>query len=185
MAKNLKTNERELASKISEWLNGIIKRGNFPFTSASNETGIKVSSSTKFGDIIIWKNRETNEAYSYIELKPPFGAKEDLETFRQKAVELGVKFALTWDFQNLNVYKITDNKIEFVDSETENILDRIDNWLRGDFQAKIKAYLQKILDELQNLNEVGKLRKFYPDKVYFVNFIRKAVNELGPSLKNF
>ena len=44
----LKTNERELASKISEWINEIIKRNNYPFTSASNETGIKVSSITKF-----------------------------------------------------------------------------------------------------------------------------------------
>ena len=35
---NIKTNERELASKISEWINEIIKRNNFPFTSASNET---------------------------------------------------------------------------------------------------------------------------------------------------
>lgn len=185
MAKNLKTNERELASKISEWLNEIIKRGNFPFTSASNETGIKVNTSTKFGDVIIWKNRETSEAYSYIELKPPFGTKEDLETFRQKAVELGVQYALTWDFQNLYVYKVVDNKIEFVDSEPESVLDKTDNWVRGDFQAKIKAYLQKILDELQSLNEVGKLRKFYPDKVYFVNFIRKAVNGLVPKFEKF
>lgn len=185
MPKQVKTNERELSSKISEWLNEIIKRGYFPFTSASNETGIKVNTSTKFGDVIIWKNREINEAYSYIELKPPFGAKEDLETFRQKAIQLGVQYALTWDFQNLYVYKVVDNKIEFVDSEPESVLDKIDNWVRGDYQAKIKAYLQKILDELQNLTEVGKLRKFYPDKVYFVNFIRKAVEGLVPKFEKF
>lgn len=182
---NIKTNERELASKISEWLNEIIKRNNFPFTSASNETGIKVDISTKFGDIVIWKNRETNEAYSYIELKPPFGAKEDLETFRQKAIELKVKYAFTWDFQNLIAYKIEKNKIELIDTETEDVLDKIENWLQGDHQAKIKAYLQKILDELFNLNKTGKLRKFYPDKVYFVNFIRKAVNDLVPKFEKF
>ena len=181
----IKTNERELASKISEWLNEIIKRNNFPFTSASNETGIKVDTSTKFGDIVIWKNRETDKAYSYIEIKPPSGAKEDLETFRQKAIELKVQFAFTWNFQNLNAYKIINNKIELADTETEDILNKIEDWIQGDYQAKIKAYLQKILDELVNLNETGKFKKFYPDKVYFVNFIRKAVNDLVPKFEKF
>ncbi len=185
MSKSIKTNERELASKVSEWLNEIIKRSNFPFSSASNETGIKVDTSTKFGDIIIWKDRASNEPYSYIELKPPFGSSENLETFRLKALEIEVQYALTWDFQNLNAYKIVKNKIQLVDSETEDVLNRIDNWIQGDNQAKIKAYLQRILDELINLNETGKFRKFYPDKVYFVNFIRKAVNDLVPKFENF
>ncbi|MCH7770347.1 MAG: hypothetical protein IIA49_04925, partial [Bacteroidetes bacterium] len=61
----LKTNERELASKISEWMNEIIKRSNFPFTSVSNETGIKVESGTKFGDRVIWRDREVNDAFTY------------------------------------------------------------------------------------------------------------------------
>jgi N-6 DNA Methylase/Eco57I restriction-modification methylase len=182
---NIKTNERELASKISEWLNEIIRRNNFPFTSASNETGIKIDTSTRFGDIVIWKNREDGKAYSYIELKPPFGAKEDLETFRQKAVELEVQYAFTWDFQNLNAYKVEKNKIEPIDAETEDVLEKIENWIRGDYQAKIRAYLQKILEELVNLNETGKFRKFYPDKVYFVNFIRKAVADLVPKFEKF
>ncbi|MBU2505834.1 MAG: SAM-dependent methyltransferase [Bacteroidetes bacterium] len=185
MTKNIKTNERELASKISEWFNEIIGRSNYPFTSTSNETGIRVDATTKFGDIIIWKNRETNQAYSYLELKPPFGTKEDLETFRQKAVELGVQFAFTWDFQNLYAYQIVNNRLELADTETEDILNRIEDWIRGDYQVKIKAYLQKILDELLSLNEVGKFTKFHPDKVYFVNFIRKAVSVLVPKFENF
>jgi len=99
--KNIKANERELASKVSEWINENIKRNNYPFTTASVETGIKVDAKTRFGDIIIWKNIETREAYSYLELKPPLGNSEDLDTFRQKAIELKVKYAFTWDFQNL------------------------------------------------------------------------------------
>ncbi|MCH8171580.1 MAG: hypothetical protein IIB07_10705, partial [Bacteroidetes bacterium] len=88
---NIKTNERELVSKISEWINEIIKIGNYTFTSASVETGIKVEDSTKYGDLIIWKDRELSEAYSYIELKPPYGNLENLQTFKQKAIELKVK----------------------------------------------------------------------------------------------
>ena len=62
------------------------------------------------------------------------------------------------------MYIKVSNKIELKDSETENILDKIDNWVHGDYQAKIKAYLQKILDELQNLNEVVSLKSFIPIK---------------------
>lgn len=184
-AEQVKTNERELTSKISEWMNEKIRRGNYPFTSASNETGIKVGISTKFGDLIIWKDREANEAYSYIEIKPPFGAKENLETFKQKAVKLNVSFAFTWDFQNLRAYKITKNEIELVGTDTESTLNKIDDWVRGDVQAKIKAYIGKVFDELLNLNESGKLQKFYPDKIYFINFIRKAVQSIVPKYEKF
>ena len=55
---NIKTNERELASKVAQWFNEQIKRGKYPFTSASCEPGIKVGKTTYFGDIIIWENRE-------------------------------------------------------------------------------------------------------------------------------
>lgn len=181
----MKTNERELTSKISEWMNEKIRRGNYPFTSASNETGIKIGKSTKFGDLIIWKNREANEAYTYIEIKPPFGAKENLETFKQKAIELNVNFAFTWDFQNLRAYKVDKNNIEIVGTDTEPTLNKIDDWVRGDVQAKIKAYLGKVFDEVLSLNECGKLQQFYPDKIYFINFIRKAVQSIVPKYEKF
>ncbi len=130
--KNLVTNERELASKISEWMNEIIKRSNYSFTSASNETGIKIGDkTTKFSDIIIWKDRETNNAFSYFELKPPFAKTENLETFKQKAVELRVEYAFTWDFQNLRIYRIRKNDIELIDTYSESVLTKIDDWLRG------------------------------------------------------
>jgi len=182
---NIKTNERELVSKISEWINEIIRRGNYPFTSASVETGIKVEDSTKFGDLIIWKDRETSDAYSYIELKPPFGNTENLKTFKQKAIELKVKYAFTWDFQNLRAFKIDKNKIEPKGTDSENILNKIDDWLRGDYKAKIKAYLNRILDEIVNINEVGKLRKYAPDKIYFINCVRNYVQILVPKYEKF
>jgi len=92
---NIKTNERELASKVAQWFNEQIKRGKYPFTSVSNETGIKVDRLTYFGDLIIWENREINKAFSYIEIKPPFGKRENIERFRKKAVQLNVKIAYT------------------------------------------------------------------------------------------
>lgn len=175
---NIKTNERELAGKIAQWFNEHIQRNNFPFTSASNEAGIKVDSKTYFGDIVIWGNRETNKAYSYLELKPPFGAAEDLERFRKKAVELGVEIAYTWNFQTLNAYKVENNTLTPLDTETHNVLTDINDWKRGDVQADIKAYIHRICEELLSISEKGRFRKFTPEKHYFINFIRKTVNDL-------
>ena len=185
MSESIKTNERELASKVAQWFNEHIQRNKYPFTSASNETGIKVESKTYFGDIVIWENREINKAYSYVELKPPFGASEDLERFRKKAIELNVKIAYTWNFQNLTAYKVEENKLLPLDSETHSVLTNINDWKRGDVQADIKAYIHKICEELLSLNETGKFRKFKPEKHYFINFIRKTVNDLIPVFESF
>jgi hypothetical protein len=125
------------------------------------------------------------DAFSYIELKPPFGSQENLGTFKQKAVELNVKYAFTWDFQNFRAYLINDNDIELIGTESEAVLNDIDEWVRGDVKAKIKAYLAKTLDELVSLTETGKFTRFYPDKIYFVNFIRNAVNSLIPNFEKF
>lgn len=92
---NIKTNERELAGKVSQWFNEHIRRNKFPFTSATTETSVRIDKTTYFGDVVIWKNRETREAFSYMELKPPFGASEDMDRFTKKARELNVKIAYT------------------------------------------------------------------------------------------
>ncbi len=185
MSENIKTNERELAGKVAQWFNEHIERNQYPFTSASNETGIRVDSTTYFGDVVIWENREANKAYAYIELKPPLGSSEDLERFRKKAIELRVKIAYTWNFHNLNAYKVEGNKSTPLDSETHNILTKIDDWKKGNVQADIKAHIHKICDELLSLDKTGRFRKFKPEKHYFINFIRKTVNDLIPILETF
>jgi hypothetical protein len=82
--KNIKTNERELSSKIAEWFNDVLKTGTYAFKEASAEPGIRYGDTTYFGDIVIWINRESKQAFSYLELKPPSAQKEDLERFRKK-----------------------------------------------------------------------------------------------------
>ncbi|MCK4653840.1 MAG: N-6 DNA methylase [Candidatus Cloacimonetes bacterium] len=182
---NIKSNERELASKISQWFNEQIKRGKYPFTSASCEPGIKVGEKTYFGDIVIWQNREINKAFSYIALKRPFGKIEDIERFREKAVQLKVKIAYTWDFQSLNVYEIKDNKIKLEDSDSRSVLTNIEDWKRGDKQAEIKAFISRICDELLSFDEKGRFRKFTPEKHYFIRFLRNIVNQLIPIYEQF
>jgi hypothetical protein len=185
MSDSIKTNERELAGKIAQWFNEIIAQGNYPFQSASNETGIKAGPTTYFGDIVIWQNDESRKAFSYIEIKPPFGANEDLDRFCVKANKLNIKIAYTWNFQNLNAYNVGNNKVELLDSESNPVLTVIDNWRRGDCQALIKAYIRKICEELLSISATGRFRKFKPEKHYFINFLRDSVNSLIPVYERF
>ncbi len=178
------TNERELTSKLSEWFNEHIKRNKFPFKEVTNESPAKYDSTIYFGDIVLWINRESRQAFSYIEIKPPFAAKENLETLRKKALSYGVKYCFTWDFQNFNAYELKDNNLVSHASEPTPVMNDINDWLRGDVQSFIKKYISSICDEIINLNQTGKFRKFIPDKVYFVNYIRETVNKLVPQFEN-
>lgn len=181
---NIKTNERELAQKVTQWLDAHIKRGNYPFKEATAEPSIKVDGITYFADVIIWRNRLTSEAYSYLELKPP-GGKEDLERFRKKATALSVKFAITWDFQTVRVYEVKDNKVELKNTELISVLAKIEDWKRGDKQALIQTIIGKICDDLIHLHETGKPHKFIPDTVFFVNLIRTTTEKLLTVFESF
>lgn len=181
----IKTNERELLGKITEWFNDHIKRNAFPFTETTNEPGIPTETTTRFGDLVIWKNLQARDAYTYIELKKPFAAREDLETFRQKAIQLNVEYAFTWDFQSLNAFKVKGNKLEPLGSESTPILTNINDWLRGDIQATIKAYIRRICSEVIRLHDVGTFERFQPEKVYFVNLLRNSTQQLIPEFERF
>ncbi len=134
---------------------------------------------------MLWKNRSSLEVFAYIELKKPFAAKEDLETFREKAIQYNAQFALTWDFQNLVTYRVEKNKLKQEGTESTPVLNNINEWLRGDKQAHIRNYIQRISSELISLCQTGKFQKFVPEKVYFVNFIHQKVNQLIPIYENF
>ncbi|TAG58849.1 MAG: hypothetical protein EAZ27_01245, partial [Cytophagales bacterium] len=176
----IKTNERELSGEVKNWFQTEIERNTYFFTSATNEVGAKTASTTRFGDITLWQNREANEAFLLLELKPPNGNTENLKTFEQKAIALNVKFACTWDFQNLNVYTILNGKLTAAGSESTPILDTIEEWLRGDKQALIKTYIARFCTEFENFSKTGKFTKFDPDKIYFVNLTRATVDKLSP-----
>jgi len=184
---DINTNERELSSKISEWFNDVIKRSNyiFPFKEATVETGIKVDSKSRFSDIVLWVNRQSKQAHTYIELKPPFKAKEDLNTFREKAKQLKPKFAITWDFQTLNIYLPGDNYLDVKLTENDSVLSNVNDWLNSNAQVKIKAYISRICDEIDNIDRTGTLSNFKPDKVYFVKFIKNTVDRFLPIFENY
>lgn len=175
---SISTNERELASKLTEWFNDQIRRGDYPFKEAHNETGVKSKEKTRFADITLWINRASKEAYTYIEIKPPHGAKESIKTLTEKAVSLKVKYAFTWNFQVLNVYKVKGTVLELISTDPHPLFSSIEMWMRGDIQASIKAYIRRICDYAVTLNETGKIVSYVPDKIFFVKLFRDVSGSL-------
>ena len=183
--KTTKITERELAGLITTWFNEEIKRNKFPFDFATNEVKAELISKNLYGDIILWKSFENREAYSYIEVKPPFGARENLETFKTKTQKFKIDYAFTWDFQNLNAYELRKGKLILLDIESQPLLNNIDEVLRADIQQSIKSFIRGICEEVIHLNEKGKFRKFPPEKIYFVSFVRRTVDALIPKFEKF
>jgi type I restriction-modification system DNA methylase subunit len=181
----IKSNERELSAKIAQWLDDTIQAGAFSFKSASTETGVAAGAKTLFADVVIWFDRQSNQAASYIELKPPYGKRENLDTFRKKAANLKVPYAFTWDFQCLKCYKVTNGQIELLQEDIIPVLSSVEEWKRGDKQVSIKTVIRKICDELASLLETGKPRSFVPDKIFFVELIRNTTNQLLSVFESF
>jgi type I restriction enzyme M protein len=174
----IKSNERELSAKVAQWFDEIIKSSAYSFKEASTEAGVTADSRTLFADTIIWYNRQSKQAASYIELKPPKGKKENLDTFKNKAVGLHVQYAFTWNFQTLKCYGIKEGNINLIREEQIAVLSNIEEWTRIDKQAIVKSVIGKICDELSTLLETGKPSSFIPDKIFFVELIRKTTQQL-------
>ena len=181
----IKTNERELSAKVTQWFDEIIKSSAYTFKEASSEAGITADRRTLFADTIIWYERQTNQAASYIELKPPKGKKENLETFKKKAANLRVRYAFTWNFQTLKCFEIKDGQLKLLQEDNIAVLSDVEEWKRIDKQANIKSVIGKICDELTNLLETGKPCSFIPDKVFFVELIRKTTSQLLDVFESF
>ncbi len=181
----IKTNERELSAKVTQWFDEIIKSSAYSFKEATSETGITADKRTLFADTTIWFDRQTNLAVSYIELKPPKGKKENLETFQKKAANLRVRYAFTWNFQTLKCFEIKDGQLQLLQEDNIAVLSDVEEWKRIDKQANIKSVIGKICDELANLLETGKPRSFIPDKVFFVELIRKTTSQLLDVFESF
>ncbi len=171
------TNEREVAIWLCEQLNRMAESGAHPFKEASAETGVKNQGRTLFPDIVLWKNRAAGEAFAFLEIKQP-GKIEDLETFLEKALNLNVKYGLTWNFDEAVLYTFEDQRLNKVKSYSTYALTDISNWVGADVKLKLKSHLQQFIADINELEQRGHLHDFMPDKHFFVKLLHDSVHKL-------
>ncbi|MEE9555015.1 MAG: N-6 DNA methylase [candidate division Zixibacteria bacterium] len=170
-----------MAGWISQEINRIITTGGFPFEEASIETSLPGKKASLFPDIVVWENRQTEDAFAFIELKKP-GLKENIKKLPEKANRLGVSYCLTWDFMTATLHKIENKQLKPKVSFKAFIFSDIENWKRKDVRIKITTFLCDLLETLKELKEKGTAYTFIPEKFYFINFLREAVDRLAPIL---
>ncbi|MBU1356604.1 MAG: N-6 DNA methylase [Candidatus Edwardsbacteria bacterium] len=172
-----KSNEREIAIWLCEQLNRMAETGAHPFKEALAETGVKNQGRTLFPDIVLWKNRAAGEAFAYMEIKQP-GKIEDLDTFLEKALNLNVKYGITWNFDEAVLYTFEDQKLNKVKSYSTYVISDIAGWMGADVKLKLKNHLQQFIADINELDQRGHLHDFIPDKHFFVKLLHDSVHKL-------
>ncbi len=152
----VRSTEREVASWIAGEINRLLETGGFPFQSATVETSVssEYKKGSGFPDIIIWKDRSSNSAYSFIELKIP-GKTEDLSKLPTKAKDLGVSYIFVSNFQSGNIYEVNNNVLNSLKNYNQNVLNDIELWKDKQVQIKIKQYFEQFINDLSALHEKG------------------------------
>jgi len=172
----IKSTEREIVGWIAGVINSIFNKGGYPFEIATTESLIKDESSL-FPDLIIWKRRDINNAFTFFEFKKP-NQYENLETLKQKAIKLNVKYVFTWNFQECIFYEIDNFELIRKENYPTYTLEKLEEWKLGEKQEKIKENILFFLNIITELFNKGNLYYFVPDKFVFVNILRKTINEI-------
>jgi hypothetical protein len=172
-----RTNEREIAVWLCEQLNRMAEIGAHPFKEVSAETGVKNQGRTLFPDIVLWKNRAAGEAFAYLEIKQP-GKIEDLDTFLEKALNLRVKYGLTWNFGEAVLYTFENQKLNKVKSYSTYALIDISSWIGADVKIRLRSHLDQFITDINELDRMGHLHDFIPDKHFFVKLLQDSVYKL-------
>lgn len=172
----IKSTEREIVGWIAGIINSIFEKGGYPFELATTESLIKDETSL-FPDLIIWKNRNTNDVFTFFEFKKPLQY-ENLKTLKEKALKLSVKYVFTWNFQECVFYEIENFELKRKDSYPTYILNKLEEWKIIEKQEKIKENIVSFLNIINELYTKGNLYSFVPDKFVFINILRKTIDDI-------
>jgi type I restriction-modification system DNA methylase subunit len=186
VAEQIKTNEREFANEASKWLTDLIVSANCGLEMATCEPGIKGLTSTRFGDVVIWRKRNANKAVALVELKTPQDSPYDLDElakYKEKADRLGVKIIVTWNMREAVFWEVPARRnFNYGDQKkviaTPEILS-VNDWLVDAKREKLNNVVREIFNEVLNHSKAGKFESlFSPTKTYFVAHLRYTVQQL-------
>ncbi len=184
------SNEREFQGQVVSWLNEIINAGGCSFTSASIEPSLKgKTGKTRFPDIVVWFDRESEAAHSLWELKQPRVPVDDpdlLEAALEKARRVGahyivtfnVREAILWDVpgpgDRLHVQSIRKR----YDSPVS--ISNINDVLSEQAKLSTRELVKSLLSDLAYLDKQGHLPSWQPDATFFVSILVGRARAMAP-----
>lgn len=175
-SRQIRVTEREVADWVCAEINIILSQGGYPFKEATAEPSI-AGEKRRFPDVVIWFDRQVGNAFSFIELKPP-GKIEDRGRLPKVAEKLPVQYILTWNFCLGELMLYEKGGLITKKSYPTYTLSNLEDWLRDDKKAVLRANLKAFLADFRELHERGKVFSFEPDKTFFVSVLQDANEKL-------
>jgi N-6 DNA Methylase len=193
-----KINERVWAGQLIAWIHEAILTGTTIFQHASNDEGIKVASGrTKFPDILLFTDKISGIVFNGWELKFPDTDADDHEMLLnalEKAERLKSNSFVTWNGSEAIIWLIPEGKYTVPDLKrlktypkekgitTRNDLSDPTNFRK--YEQKLKARLNEILHDLQQLFQDGELKEAINVSDETITAIRETSKFLIPLFKD-
>lgn len=182
-----RTTEWEFQGQVNHWLNAEIQRRPGIALDCATEEPSKVT--LKRSDLIVWKNRDADDAFLEIELKQPTVPITDLTLFRdaeKNAVQWGAPYFAIWNMKAAGLYKTPDPGIRASPNDRvfswplESSILSVDDWLDSEKKELLHARALSILDKAWELNQRGDSHSVPIEASMFVD----RVGTLIPKLKS-
>lgn len=190
-------NERVWAGQLVAWIKEVAASGSIVFQDATNDAGIRMASGrTKFPDILLFTDKVSGVIFHGWELKFPDTPVDDptlLKNALEKAERLKSNSFVTWNGREAVIWGITNNdytlngleKIKQYAPEPgittrEDLADRNKYRL---FEARLKARLNDILHDLQQLFRDGKIKEAVNVSQDIVDAVRKIAGLAIPQIE--
>jgi type I restriction-modification system DNA methylase subunit len=189
---DIKSNEREVMSQVTSWLNEFLKEGSYPFEVVSSDPSLKVEEKkTKFPDVQIWLNRQANQGFCGWELKTPITPVDDQELLNnaaEKARAMHADYFVTWNMRDAVIWRTplwTEEVSRVHRLKTYPSIYQVSNpddlWV-GFKQELLRAKAKEILNDLSTLYREGHLHLIDVDSTFFVHELSEAVKALLPHI---
>lgn len=184
---------RSIEWEFSSWakgeINRLLERGGYPFKEATVEPSLE----GKRPDIVIWFSRARKEAFAFIAVKRPgipADGSEVLEDLPEKTGRLNVQYAITWNMREAILWQIEEGKRRLTADDRLRLytplpVSSVEDWLVESVKVALRGRIEEFLNDLRSLHIEGHLHPFIPDKLFFTQAFREAVEKLSPHFEDF
>jgi len=148
-----RSNEWEFQGQVLNWLNEEISRRRMGLDRATQETS---RLTPQRSDLIVWRNRASEDAFLEIELKSPGVSITNPAFFRdadQKAKRWGAPYFAIWNMKAVELYRTPDEDRPanpgdlLFQGPVLTMIGGVDDWLDSEKQKVLKRQALELLDQ--------------------------------------
>ena len=185
-SKRRQTNELEFQGEVIVWLNDAINSRHRHRVHKATQEKPRVTSG-KRSDLIVWTNRNTQNAFLAIELKTPSTPINDPDFVGdavEKAHHWKASYVAVWNMREFEVYQTTQSgDIPLPDqaiarSKRPLPLTSVEEWLKSSNSKNLQETANTILDATLIHNELGDHVGHTIDAEIFVERLTESINNM-------